>query len=79
MKKFLKNRQFVVFSICALLIILTAIFAPVVTGGMDPLKGNLMDALLPPCKEHIFGTDKMGRDIFVRVIYGARASLSATF
>ena len=79
MKKFLKNRQFVVFSICALLIILTAIFAPVVTGGMDPLKGNLMDALLPPCKEHIFGTDKMGRDIFTRVIYGARASLTATF
>lgn len=79
MKKFLKNKQFVVFSICALLIILAAIFAPVVTGGMDPLKGNLMDALLPPSKEHIFGTDKMGRDIFVRVIYGARASLGATF
>ena len=34
---------------------------------------------LPPCKEHIFGTDKMGRDIFTRIIYGARASLSATF
>ena len=76
---FLSNKQFVFFGICALLIILAAIFAPVVTGGADPLKGNLMDALLPPCKEHIFGTDKMGRDIFVRVIYGARASLGATF
>lgn len=77
--RFLQNKTFVVLSILALCIILAAIFAPVVTGGVDPLKGSLMDALLPPCKEHIFGTDKMGRDIFTRIIYGARASLSATF
>lgn len=77
--RFLQNKMFVVFSILALLIILTAIFAPVVTGGADPLKGSLADALLPPSKEHIFGTDKMGRDIFTRVIYGARASLGSTF
>lgn len=77
--RFLANKTFVVFSILAVCIILTAVFAPVVTRGFDPLKGSLVDALLPPCKEHIFGTDKMGRDIFSRVIYGARASLSATF
>ena len=77
--RFLQNKTFVVFSILALCIILAAIFAPFITGGVDPLKGSLMDALLPPCKEHIFGTDKMGRDIFTRIIYGARASLSATF
>ena len=75
--RFLANKTFVVFSILAVCIILTAVFAPVVTRGVDPLKGSLVDALLPPCKEHIFGTDKMGRDIFSRVIYGARASLSA--
>lgn len=77
--RFFANKTFVVFSILAVCIILTAVFAPVVTRGVDPLKGSLVDALLPPCKEHIFGTDKMGRDIFSRVIYGARASLSATF
>ena len=77
--RFLQNKTFVVFSVLALCIIFSAIFAPVITGGVDPLKGSLMDALLPPCKEHIFGTDKMGRDIFTRVIYGARASLTATF
>lgn len=77
--RFLANKTFVVFSILAVCIILTAVFAPVVTRGVDPLKGSLVDALLPPCKEHIFGTDKMGRDIFSRVISGARASLSATF
>lgn len=79
LKPFLKNKQFVVFSILALAIILIAIFAPVVTGGADPLAGNLSNALEPPSKEFIFGTDKMGRDIFTRVIYGARASLGATF
>lgn len=77
--RFLQNKTFVVFSVLALCIIFAAILAPVITGGVDPLKGSLMDALLPPCKEHIFGTDKMGRDIFTRVIYGARASLTATF
>ena len=77
--RFLQNKTFVVFSILALCIILAAIFAPFITGGVDPLKGSLMDALLPQCKEHIFGTDKMGRDLFTRIIYGARASLSATF
>lgn len=74
-----KNKLFTFFALCALLIVLSAVFAPVVTGGVDPLKGSLANALEPPCKEHIFGTDKMGRDIFTRVIYGARASLGATF
>lgn len=76
---FLKNRQFMIFLILAVLIILTAVFAPLITGGVDPLEGSMENALQAPCKEHIFGTDKMGRDIFTRVIYGARASLVSTF
>jgi peptide/nickel transport system permease protein/nickel transport system permease protein len=56
-----------------------AIFAPLVTGGIDPTKGSLADAIKAPSAEHIFGTDKMGRDIFARVIYGARVSLVAAF
>ena len=76
---FLAHKQFTVFLILAVLIILGAVFAPVVTGGADPLKGSLAEALEAPSRAHIFGTDKMGRDIFTRVIYGARASLSATF
>ena len=76
---FLKNRQFMVFLILAVLIILTAVFAPFITGGVDPLEGSMENALQAPCTEHLFGTDKMGRDIFTRVIYGARASLVSTF
>ena len=83
MKKVLKfleeHKQFTFFAILAVLIILGAIFAPVLTGGVDPLKGSLTEALEAPSKEHIFGTDKMGRDIYARVIYGARASLTSTF
>lgn len=78
-KMFLKNKQFVIFAVLALLIILAAVFAPVLTGGVDPLKGSLSDALEGPSSAHIFGTDKMGRDIYTRVIYGARSSLGATF
>ena len=68
-----------IFFILAVLIILAAVFAPVITQGVDPLEGSMDDALQAPCKAHIFGTDKMGRDIFTRVIYGARASLISTF
>ena len=73
---FLAHKQFTFFLILALLIILGAIFAPVVTGGADPLKGSLTEALEAPSRAHIFGTDKMGRDIFTRVFYGGRYSLS---
>lgn len=76
---FAQNKQFTFFLILAVLIILVAIFAPIVSGGVDPLKGDLNDALLAPSKAHIFGTDKMGRDVFARVIYGSRSSLTATF
>lgn len=76
---FVKNKTFTIFAILAILLILMAIFAPLVTGGIDPTKGSLADAIKAPSAEHIFGTDKMGRDIFARVIYGARVSLVAAF
>ena len=74
---FATHKTFCIFLILAVLLILMAIFAPVVTGGADPAKGSLKDAILPPSAGHIFGTDKMGRDIFTRVVYGARISLTA--
>ena len=77
--KFLSNKGFVLFSILALVIVLIAIFAPVFAGGIDPTAGNLGDAIMAPDAKHIFGTDKMGRDIYARVLYGARISLFSTF
>ena len=74
-----KNKYVCLLSMLAFLIILAAVFAPLLTGGVDPAASVLKDALKAPSAEHIFGTDKLGRDVFVRVIYGARISLSAAF
>ena len=76
---FVKHKTFTVFSILGILVILAAIFAPVLTGGIDPTTGSLSEALKPPSSEHLFGTDKLGRDLYARVIYGARTSLIAAF
>jgi glutathione transport system permease protein len=56
------------------LIVLLAVFAPLVTSA-DPYAQDLLSTMLPPSWEHPFGTDDNGRDIFARVIYGARISL----
>ena len=76
--KFLSNKVFVIFGILAILICLVAVFAPQICGDVDPAAGDLTQAIMAPSAEHPFGTDKMGRDIFARVIYGARSSLSGT-
>lgn len=76
---FLRYPTFTIFSILAILIVLAAIFAPVITGGQSATEGNLLNSIMPPSSDHIFGTDKLGRDIFTRVIYGARTSLVASF
>ena len=78
-KKFLSNRGFVLFSVLAIIIILIAVFAPVLSGGIDPTAGDLKDAIMQPDGAHLCGTDKMGRDIYSRVLYGARISLVSTF
>ena len=76
--KFLSNKIFVIFGILAILICLMAVLAPQICGDVDPTAGDLTQAIMAPSAEHPFGTDKMGRDIFARVIYGARSSLSGT-
>ena len=78
-KKFLSNRGFVLFSVLAIIIILIAVFAPVLSGGIDPTAGDLKDAIMQPDGTHVCGTDKMGRDIYSRVLYGARIPLVSTF
>lgn len=56
-----------------------AIFAPIISGGTDPLSQNLGAITLPPSWQHLVGTDKLGRDIFTRLLYGARLSVEIGF
>jgi peptide/nickel transport system permease protein len=60
----------------AVLIVGTAIFGPLIASG-DPYTVNFVDTLTPPSAAHWFGTDDAGRDVLLRVIYGARTTLSA--
>lgn len=61
------------------LLVLIAVFAPVLAGGRDPLAQDLTLRLKAPSAEHPFGTDDLGRDVFARVLYGARVSLVVGF
>src|SRR4051794_5491860 len=56
------------------LLVFTAAAAPLLT-GYDPIAQNMQQRLLPPSAAHWFGTDNFGRDVFSRVVYGARTTL----
>lgn len=72
--EFLKNKRAVVGLIILIVIVLMAIFGPLFSQySYDQQNMSLRNA--GPSAAHIFGTDKMGRDIFVRILYGARISL----
>ena len=53
---------------------LMALAAPLIT-TYDPIRLNVIDRLEGPSGSHWFGTDHLGRDVYTRVVYGARISL----
>ena len=76
-RKFVRSRLSVVGLAIVLLIALLALFAPVISSAMnvDPYKATVRDRFQPPSAAHPFGTDNLGRDIFSRVLFGARISM----
>ena len=48
---------------------------PALVAPYEPLQGDMRNRLSPPSAEHLFGTDKIGRDVLSRVVYGARVSM----
>jgi peptide/nickel transport system permease protein len=60
------------------ILILTALFAPLIATH-DPYVQALGNVLKPPGNGHLFGTDELGRDIFSRLVYGARITLTIIF
>ena len=71
---FAKNPLAMLGLIILVLLVVMAVFAPWISPH-DPLSGNLEDRLLPPSTEFWLGTDENGRDIFSRIVFGARTTL----
>lgn len=75
MKRLLKNKLAIIGLIIILLQVIMAIAAPVITIH-SPFKQNLAQSELPLFSEgHFLGTDNFGRDLWSRIVYGARISL----
>jgi len=73
----LVRRKGAMFGLAVIVVfVLLAVFAPYL-GLDDPTATSWSTVRKPPSAAHWFGTDNLGRDIFARVIYGARASLLA--
>lgn len=72
---FKTNKRFALLSCLVVLLLLIAVAAPALA-PYDPVEASMRDAYQQPSAEYLFGTDKLGRDCFSRIIYGARYSLS---
>jgi len=73
-RAFNTNRTSWVGLVVFLVVCLLAILAPMIAAH-DPLEQNILFRLKPPSPEHWMGTDYYGRDIFSRLLHGARISL----
>lgn len=74
-EQFFSNKGMLFGLVIFSLIVLAAIFIPMVN-GVDPNAMDVINRLQPPSAEHPFGTDEFGRDLLTRVLYGARSSLT---
>jgi peptide/nickel transport system permease protein len=78
---FRQDRLAVVSLVIILLFVVGTVFAPCL--APYPLEGagapNIMEKFQPPSRQHLLGTDQLGRDVLSRILYGGRSSLSIGF
>ena len=74
---FTSNKTALAGAVMLALIVLAAVGAPLLA-GIDPIDQDVMHRLKSPSAAHILGTDQFGRDIFARLLYGARTTLAIT-
>lgn len=74
LRRFLNNKLAVIGLIMSTIILFAAIFAPIIC-KYSSQRVDILNRLQPPSLEHIFGTDKIGRDVFARILYGGRVSI----
>lgn len=75
-EQFTRRKNLVIGAVVTMVMIIMALFAPLIAPYDPVYDADLMVAEEPPTSAYIFGTDDQGRDIFSRVVYGARISLS---
>ncbi|RKU12262.1 peptide ABC transporter permease [Candidatus Poribacteria bacterium] len=73
-RKLLKHRSAIIGASIIIFFIIVAIFAPLIATH-DPRQANIVERLQGGSASHYLGTDKVGRDIFSRIVYGTRISL----
>lgn len=78
-RRFADNKAAVVSGLILAVIILMAVFAPLITPTGYADQAYLTEALAFPSRAHWFGVDDLGRDFFTRIVFGARVSLSIGF
>ena len=78
MKRLSKNKVAMAGLVIILIFFLAALLAPyIIPYGYEEM--NMAERFASPSLKHLCGTDEMGRDIFSRLLYGGRASLSLGF
>jgi len=75
LRRFTHHRLAVLGAAVLLLLIVTAVLAPVI-GGQDPYYQDYSAIKAPPSRGHILGTDALGRDVWARIVFATRISLS---
>ncbi|GHA18428.1 peptide ABC transporter permease [Devosia pacifica] len=78
-RRFLSNKAALAGGIILGILILMALFAPLITPVPPTAQMFLTESLAFPSAEHWFGVDGLGRDFYTRIVYGARVSLTIGF
>lgn len=74
-RKFRSHKSAILGGVVVIFFVAIAILAPLIAG--DPTATNFLAVRKPPSLQYWFGTDEIGRDVYTRMIWGARASLLA--
>lgn len=73
-RQFIRHPTGMFGAVIVAILILTAIFGPILA-ATDPRAMDFTAQFAPPSIQHLMGTDNFGRDVFTRIVYGARVSL----
>src|SRR5215510_12904583 len=77
-RRLLRSTSALIGGAVLLAVVLAALLAPQIS-PYDPIKTNQRTSLEAPSPEHPFGTDRFGRDLLSRVLWGGRLSLPVGF